>query len=119
VNVSHYSLFLAPYPMQLPRSSGCAGLLGGDTFLTFFMLCTKDQMAVRMDGLFRSRKDAARFITNLNQMIRGFVSRQLRASLARIGTPKNHETAFLFFRSLLCRLCDQSEYEESPRCSVL
>jgi len=46
-------------------------------FLTFFMLCTKDQMAVRMNGLFSSRIDAARFITNLNQMIRGFVAGNL------------------------------------------
>ena len=41
------------------------------------MLCTKDQMAIRMDGLFGSRIDAARFITNLNQMIRGFVAGNL------------------------------------------
>jgi hypothetical protein len=30
-----------------------------------------------MDGLFGSRIDAARFITNLNQMIRGFVVENL------------------------------------------
>jgi predicted PurR-regulated permease PerM len=46
-------------------------------FLTFFMLCTKDQMAVRMEGLFDSRIDAARFIASLNQMIRGFVAGNL------------------------------------------
>jgi predicted PurR-regulated permease PerM len=46
-------------------------------FLTFFMLCTNDQMAVRMDGLFGSRVDAARFVANLNRMIRGFVAGNL------------------------------------------
>ena len=34
-------------------------------------------MAIRMNGLFGSRVDAARFITNLNQMIRGFVAGNL------------------------------------------
>ena len=52
---------------------GALIIAGVVPFLTFFMLCTKDQMATRMDGLFGSRTDAARFITNLNQMIRGFV----------------------------------------------
>jgi predicted PurR-regulated permease PerM len=46
-------------------------------FLTFFMLCGKDQMAIRINDLFRSRIDTARFITNLNQMIRGFVAGNL------------------------------------------
>jgi predicted PurR-regulated permease PerM len=46
-------------------------------FLTFFMLCTKDQMAIRMNGLFSSGIDAVRFITNVNQMIRGFVAGNL------------------------------------------
>jgi predicted PurR-regulated permease PerM len=46
-------------------------------FLTFFMLCTKDQMAIRIDGFFGSRADAARFVTNLNQMIHGFVAGNL------------------------------------------
>jgi hypothetical protein len=41
------------------------------------MLCTKDQMAIRMDGFFDSRINATRFITNLNQMIRGFVAGNL------------------------------------------
>ena len=53
---------------------GALIIAGVVPFLTFFMLCTKDQMAIRMDGLFGSRVDAARFITNLNQMIRGFVA---------------------------------------------
>ena len=42
-------------------------------FLTFFMLCSKDQMAIRMNALCSSRIDTARFITSLNQMVRGFV----------------------------------------------
>jgi predicted PurR-regulated permease PerM len=46
-------------------------------FLTFFMLCTKDQMAIRTNGLFSSRIDEARFVTNLNQMIHGFVAGNL------------------------------------------
>ena len=56
---------------------GALIIAGVVPFLTFFMLCTKDQMAIRMDGLFGSRIDAARFITNLNQMIRGFVAGNL------------------------------------------
>jgi predicted PurR-regulated permease PerM len=56
---------------------GALIIAGVVPFLTFFMLCTKDQMAVRMNGLFSSRIDAARFITNLNQMIRGFVAGNL------------------------------------------
>jgi predicted PurR-regulated permease PerM len=56
---------------------GALIIAGVVPFLTFFMLCTKDQMAIRMNGLFSSRIDAARFITNLNQMIRGFVAGNL------------------------------------------
>jgi predicted PurR-regulated permease PerM len=56
---------------------GALIIAGVVPFLTFFMLCTRDQMAIRMDGLFGSRIDAARFITNLNQMIRGFVAGNL------------------------------------------
>jgi predicted PurR-regulated permease PerM len=52
---------------------GALIIAGVVPFLTFFMLCTKGQMAIRMNGLFSSRIDAARFITNLNQTIRGFV----------------------------------------------
>jgi predicted PurR-regulated permease PerM len=69
------------WPDYLVRGVGSVwGVLiiaGVVPFLTFFMLCTKDQMAIRMDGLFGSGKDAARFITNLNQMIRGFVAGNL------------------------------------------
>jgi predicted PurR-regulated permease PerM len=56
---------------------GALIIAGVVPFLTFFMLCTKDQMAIRIDGLFRSRTDAARFITNVNQMIHGFVAGNL------------------------------------------
>ena len=69
------------WPDYLVRGVGSVwGVLiiaGVVPFLTFFMLCTKDQMAVRMEGLFDSRIDAARFITSLNQMIRGFVAGNL------------------------------------------
>jgi len=46
-------------------------------FLTFFMLCSKDQMVVRMNDLSNSRIDTARFTANLNRMIRGFVAGNL------------------------------------------
>ena len=56
---------------------GALIIAGVVPFLTFFMLCTKDQMAIRLNGFFISGIDAARFITNLNQMIRGFVAGNL------------------------------------------
>jgi predicted PurR-regulated permease PerM len=66
------------WPDYLVRGAGSVwGVLiiaGVVPFLTFFMLCTKEQMAVRMNGLFGSNADAARFISNLNQMVRGFVT---------------------------------------------
>jgi predicted PurR-regulated permease PerM len=69
------------WPAYLVRGVGSVWgaliIAGVVPFLTFFMLCTKDQMAIRMDGLFASKVDAARFITNLNQMIRGFVAGNL------------------------------------------
>ena len=69
------------WPDYLVRGVGSVwGVLiiaGVVPFLTFFMLCTKDQMATRMEGLFDSRIDAARFIATLNQMIRGFVAGNL------------------------------------------
>jgi predicted PurR-regulated permease PerM len=49
---------------------GALIIAGVVPFLTFFMPCTKDQMAIRMNGLFSSRIDTAQFITSLNQMIR-------------------------------------------------
>jgi predicted PurR-regulated permease PerM len=69
------------WPAYLVRGAGSVwGVLiiaGVVPFLTFFMLCSKDQMAIRMNALFSSRIDTARFITNLNQMIRGFVAGNL------------------------------------------
>jgi predicted PurR-regulated permease PerM len=56
---------------------GALIIAGVVPFLTFFMLCTKDQMVIRLNALFSSRIDTARFITNLNQMIRGFVAGNL------------------------------------------
>jgi predicted PurR-regulated permease PerM len=56
---------------------GALIIAGVVPFLTFFMLCIKDQMAVRTDGLFSSTTDAARFMTNVNQMINGFVTGNL------------------------------------------
>ena len=53
-------------------------IIGGVVpFLAFFMLCSKNQVATRMDALFSSRIDTTRFITSLNQMIRGFVAGNL------------------------------------------
>src|ERR1700680_188417 len=69
------------WPAYLVRGVGSVWgaliIAGVVPFLTFFMLCTKDQMAIRMTGLFSSRTDAARFTTNLTQMIRGFVAGNL------------------------------------------
>ncbi len=65
------------WPAYLVRGAGSAwGVLiiaGVVPFLTFFMLCSKDQMATRMSALFGSRIDSARFIATLNHMVRGFV----------------------------------------------
>jgi len=46
-------------------------------FLAFFMLCSKNQTVTRVDALFGSKIDTARFVTNLNEMIRGFVAGNL------------------------------------------
>ena len=65
------------WPAYLVRGAGSVwGVLiiaGVVPFLTFFMLCSNEQMATRMNALFSSKIDTARFITTLNQMIRGFV----------------------------------------------
>ena len=54
------------WPVYMVRGVGSVwGVLIIAALSTFFMLCTKDQMAIRMDGLFGSRKNTARFITNL------------------------------------------------------
>jgi predicted PurR-regulated permease PerM len=69
------------WPDYLVRGVGSVwGVLiiaGVVPFLTFFMLCTKDQMAIRTNGLFSCRMEADRFTTNLNQMIHGFVAGNL------------------------------------------
>ncbi len=71
----------ASWPAYLVRGVGSvwAALIiaGVVPFLTFFMLCGKDHMAVRMHALFNSKIDSDRFITNLNQTIRGFVAGNL------------------------------------------
>jgi len=65
------------WPAYLVRGAGSVwGVLiiaGVVPFLAFFMLCSKEQMATRMNALFGSRIDSARFITTLNHMVRGFV----------------------------------------------
>jgi predicted PurR-regulated permease PerM len=71
----------ATWPAYLVRGVGSVWgaliIAGVVPFLTFFMLCTKDPMATRLNDLFSSRIDTARFITNLNRMIRGFVAGNL------------------------------------------
>jgi len=69
------------WPAYLVRGAGSVwGVLiiaGVVPFLAFFMLCSKNHMAIRMNALFSSRIDTTRFITSLNQMIRGFVAGNL------------------------------------------
>src|SRR5208283_3504984 len=69
------------WPAYLVRGAGSVWgvlIIGGVVpFLAFFMLCSKNQMAIRMDALFSSRIDTTRFITSLIQMIRGFVAGNL------------------------------------------
>jgi predicted PurR-regulated permease PerM len=66
------------WPAYLVRGAGPVwGVLiiaGVVPFLAFFMLCSKSQMSTRMNALFNSRIDADRFISSLNQTIRGFVT---------------------------------------------
>jgi predicted PurR-regulated permease PerM len=69
------------WPTYLVRGVGSVWgaliIAGVVPFLTFFMLCTKDQMDIRMNALFNSKVERDRFITSLNQMIRGFVAGNL------------------------------------------
>jgi predicted PurR-regulated permease PerM len=69
------------WPTYLVRGVGSVWgaliIAGVVPFLTFFILCTKDQMAIRVNALFDSKADTTRFVTNLNQMIRGFVAGNL------------------------------------------
>ncbi len=66
------------WPAYLVRGAGSVwGVLiiaGVVPFLTFFMLCSKEQMAIRMNALLNSRVDTERFMKSLNQMVRGFVA---------------------------------------------
>jgi predicted PurR-regulated permease PerM len=65
------------WPAYLVRGAGSVwGVLiiaGVVPFLTFFMLCGKDQMAIRMAALLSSRIDTDRFVKSLNEMVRGFI----------------------------------------------
>src|SRR5580658_147944 len=69
------------WPAYLVRGVGSVWgalvIAGVVPFLTFFMLCTKDQMAIRTHALFGTRINTAQVITNLNQMVRGFVAGNL------------------------------------------
>ncbi len=69
------------WPTYLVRGVGSVWgaliIAGVVPFLTFFMLCTKDQMDIRMNALFNSKIETDRFINSLNQMIRGFVAGNL------------------------------------------
>src|SRR5579863_541274 len=69
------------WPAYLVRGVGSVwGVLiiaGVVPFLTFFMLCSKKQVATRMDALLSSRADASGFIAGVSQMIRGFVAGNL------------------------------------------
>ena len=69
------------WPTYLVRGVGSVWgaliIAGVVPFLTFFMLCTKDQMDIRVNAFFDSKEETVRFITNLNQMIRGFVAGNL------------------------------------------
>jgi predicted PurR-regulated permease PerM len=66
------------WPAYLLRGAGSVWgvviIAGVVPFLVFFMLCGKNQMSTRMNALFGSRTDTDRFISSLNQTIRGFVS---------------------------------------------
>ena len=42
-------------------------------FLVFFMLVSKDQMSVRLVNMFEGRIDVPKFVSDLSNMIRGFV----------------------------------------------
>ena len=65
------------WPSFLVRGVGSISgvlIMGGVLpFLVFFMLVTKDQMNVRLVNMFESRIDVPKFVSNLGNMIRGFV----------------------------------------------
>jgi predicted PurR-regulated permease PerM len=84
------------WPAYLVRGAGSVwGVLiiaGVVPFLTFFMLCTKEQMGVRMNGMFSSNADASRFVSSLNQMVRGFVTGNLI-----VGSAMGAATALMLY----------------------
>jgi predicted PurR-regulated permease PerM len=65
------------WPSYLVRGVGSISgvlIMGGVLpFLVFFMLVTKDQMSVRLVNMFEGRIDVPKFVSNLGNMIRGFV----------------------------------------------
>ena len=65
------------WPSFLVRGVGSISgvlIMGGVLpFLVFFMLVTKDQMNVRLVNMFESRIDVPKFVSDLGNMIRGFV----------------------------------------------
>ena len=79
------------WPAYLVRGAGSVwGVLiiaGVVPFLTFFMLCSKEQMAIRLNALLNSSVDTDRFVKSLNQMVRGFVAGNfIVASVMAIAT---------------------------------
>ena len=66
------------WPAYLVRGAGSAWsvliIAGVVPFLTFFMLSSKEHMSTRMNAFFSSKLETDRFITSLNQMVRGFVA---------------------------------------------
>ena len=53
--------------------SGVLIMAGVLPFLVFFMLAGKDRMAVRLTNMFQDKMDVPKFVSNLGNMIRGFV----------------------------------------------
>jgi predicted PurR-regulated permease PerM len=69
------------WPAYLVRGAGSVwGVLiiaGVVPFLTFFMLSSKEHMSTQMNAFFNSNLEFDRFVTSLNQMVRGFVTGNL------------------------------------------
>ncbi|MGB7623207.1 MAG: AI-2E family transporter [Terriglobia bacterium] len=65
------------WPGYLVRGVGSISgvlIMGGILpFLVFFMLVTKNQMSVRLVNMFGGKIDVPKFVSNLDNMIRGFV----------------------------------------------
>ena len=53
--------------------SGVLIMAGVLPFLVFFMLAGKDRMSVRLTNMFQDKMDVPKFVSNLGNMIRGFV----------------------------------------------